>query len=114
MLVGTIMTREELWAKQREERGFDDGELWNLDYTIAEFVLPRLKEFKRINPCCPYGLKEREWNSILHKMIWSFQQKYDDIEFAPKELTEAQKKLWYKRYSEGFKLFGKYFGQLWF
>ena len=38
--------RQDIWKKQREERGFDDTELWGLDCTIARFILPRLKEFK--------------------------------------------------------------------
>ena len=34
------------FTKQRLERGFDDSETWNLDLTIAKFVLPRLESFK--------------------------------------------------------------------
>jgi len=30
------------WSKQREKRGFDDTELWNLDVTISKFLVPRL------------------------------------------------------------------------
>jgi hypothetical protein len=34
---------------QRKTRGFSNEDLWNLDITIAEFVLPRLKVFRG---CC--------------------------------------------------------------
>jgi len=34
------------FKKQRMLRGFDDSELWNLDITIAKFILPRLKAAK--------------------------------------------------------------------
>jgi hypothetical protein len=37
--------REEGYSKQRVERGFDNSELWSLYTGIAEFILPRLKEF---------------------------------------------------------------------
>lgn len=37
--------REKKFAKQRKERGFDNSELWNLDFTIAKFIVPRLKVF---------------------------------------------------------------------
>ena len=30
---------------QRRTRGWDDSDLYSLDYTIAKFVLPRLKVF---------------------------------------------------------------------
>lgn len=30
------------FKQQRLERGFDDSETWNLDYTIARFIVPRL------------------------------------------------------------------------
>ena len=33
--------------QQIKERGFADSELWSLDYTIASFVLPRLKQFRK-------------------------------------------------------------------
>lgn len=105
--------REPIWEQQRKERGFDDRELWNLDHTIANFVLPRLKEFKRCSCGRPNQLTNKEWKAILSKMIWSFESKVNDEQFAPNELTNEQKDLWYKRKNEGFKLFGKWFNDLW-
>lgn len=40
--------REKEFSKQRMERGFDDSETWALDYTIAQFILPRLKRYDEI------------------------------------------------------------------
>lgn len=37
-----------LFEKQREERGFDDSELWSLDCTLFKFLLPRLKALVEI------------------------------------------------------------------
>lgn len=37
------------WQLERNVRGFDTTELWNLDATIAEFVLPRLIAFKEMD-----------------------------------------------------------------
>lgn len=31
---------------QKLTRGFSDEDIWNLDVTIAKFILPRLKEYK--------------------------------------------------------------------
>ena len=37
------------WFIQRRRRGFDDRELWSLDYTIARYVYPRLKVFNKLS-----------------------------------------------------------------
>ena len=44
------------WFIQRRRRGFDERELWGLDYTIAKYVYPRIKAFNKfskvsIAPC---------------------------------------------------------------
>ena len=47
-------------------------ETWNLDYTIAKFVLPRLKLFKKLNNGYPgrEGMETKEkWDEALNKMI---------------------------------------------
>lgn len=77
---------------QRLTRGFDYRELWNLDYTIAKFVAPRLRHFRNYNalgvtPGCmikfdektgmplddPENLAHKEWLNILDKMLYSFE-----------------------------------------
>ena len=40
--------REKKFAKQRKKRGFDESEKWELDCTIADFVIPRLEEYLEI------------------------------------------------------------------
>lgn len=39
--------REKKFRKQRIERGFDDSETWSLRDTIANFILPRLKVYRK-------------------------------------------------------------------
>lgn len=50
-------------------------ELWNLDYTVAKFVLPRLIKFKENSLGFP-GYDEADtmnkWQDILQKMITAF------------------------------------------
>jgi hypothetical protein len=58
--------RHPLWAKQREERGFDDTELWSLDLTIARFLLPRLKALRELSP----SVSEEE----IDRMIAAFEE----------------------------------------
>jgi len=95
------------YKAQRLERGFDDSELWNLDCTIAKFVLPRLKAF-RVNPhgwpsrVCSY----EEWLEILDKIIFalSYIATEDDDDFTDET---------YDKVENGLKLFGIYFRSLW-
>ena len=51
-------------------------ELWNLDYTVAKFVLPRLIKFKENSLGFP-GYDEADtmnkWQDILQKMITAFE-----------------------------------------
>lgn len=41
-------SRKKEWKKQRRKQGFDERELWSLDFTIATFLYPRLIEMKKI------------------------------------------------------------------
>ena len=46
-----MKTSDNRWCKykgQRLSRGFDDSETWNLDTTIAKFIIPRLERFIEI------------------------------------------------------------------
>ena len=101
----------ELFKQQRKARGWDSTECWNLDTTIAKFILPRLKEFREIHCGHPSRLgDEDKWNEILDKMIsaFDFASKEADPKLSWKELeaktAEAQ---------EGFKLFAEYYFDLW-
>ena len=109
---------------QRLTRGWDDSELWSLNYTIAKFTLPRLQRFKNYHMSYPNNdddyKSSEDWQKILDKMIYGLQacihiwyaeekivvddvvyEKYEDIEWD-----------WF-RVSEGLELFGKYFRDLW-
>ena len=105
--------RLELWEEQRKERGFDDRELWDLDNTIAQFILPRLKAFKPYTGSYPIGLTEKKWNHILKEMIWSFELVAAGEEYPPIEYTEEQRVLWRHRKQRGLNLFAKYLSHLW-
>lgn len=92
-------------------------ELWNLDITLAEFALPRLRQFRKetIDPHTVYGfpsnLTLEEWVVILNKIIFSFEmvankfgdEPFDKVVYAKHEL----------KYNEGMNLFKEYFRELW-
>jgi hypothetical protein len=117
-----------IWFWQRLTRGFDDRVIWNLDYKIAEFVLPRLKLFKKKKMGWSndfhdlnyddYNEEERkksdekaekEWNKTIDKMIYSFELIIKDEWKSIEEMKKKDKDI-----EEGLKLFAKYFRELWF
>ena len=63
------------WLKKHNQY-INPKELWNLDYTIAKFVLPRLIKFKENSLGFP-GYDEADtmdkWQAILQKMIAAFE-----------------------------------------
>ena len=94
--------RQKSLRKELKKNGFDRSETWGLDYTIARFVLPRLKYFSENLHGYPGNLTEKKWNKILKKMIYAFENMLDD------EILDKD----YKRIQKGFNLFGKYFQSL--
>ena len=106
---------------QKLTRGYSDKELWGLDFTIAKFVYPRLKAFKRSRRFgFPAELSEEKWEKTLDKMILAFELlcEIEGETIVPKEYLENEKTIdkyfeSEKKIDEGLKLFGKYFRNLW-
>ena len=75
--------RQATWLDQRSTRGFDDTELWNLDTTIAKFILPRLQAYKLAS--------DHEDDKGIDKMIAAFQMIVEGIHFTdfPREMEEG-------------------------
>jgi len=109
----------------------DTNELYNLKYSICEFVLPRLKEFKEIyidkrSPTIPtiyreeiensgfnkkelnFNESEELWIQILEDIILAFELQINEEKFS--ELDSGAIKNKTKR---GLNLFAKYFQDLW-
>jgi hypothetical protein len=98
--------REEVYSKQRIERGFDDSETWSLDTTIAYFILPRLKRFREIKAGHPASITMLEWDSILEKIELGFELTIKDCNGI---ITEDE----VKQMNEGLDLFRQWFFDLW-
>lgn len=99
--------RWEEYTKQRQERGFDDSETWNLDATISKFIYPRLGAFiddvKRLE-CHPGNIPFEEWLDILEEMLKGFEILSQDT-----ERTDDEKKI----IERSLDLFREYFHNLW-
>jgi len=95
---------------QKLVRGWDDSDTWNLDHTIAKFVLPRLKRLKEVQNGYVPRLGEEGWDEVLDKIIFSMELVVKEWDFET--TTEEEREHW-KKAQEGFELFGKYFRDLW-
>ena len=135
----------------------DRYDTWSMDHTLADIILPMLKQLQATKHGAPYTEdldvpeylqshmaqpKENEWDTdslhfmrwdwILDEMIWAFEQKVDDEAdnkffdhtdcnvtnpWDPKYIRPKYDKkghtAWLKRKRNGFRLFGKYFENLW-
>lgn len=102
------------YQEYKKNTGIYPDELWSLDISICNFIIPRLKEFKdTIKECKSYpaNLKSyKEWIKILDKMIFSFEEHKKD-KFIDDEIAREK---YQNKIQEGFKLFIEYFGALWF
>lgn len=110
---------------------FDHSECWDLDDTIAKFVLPRLIVFKKENNGTPIDkdyhgsdvryLSSEKWDEILDTMIWSFNEIASDriydcpgcIDSETGRLSHEKLKLYMDQVQLGIDNFAKYFMNLW-
>lgn len=72
---------QSLYAKQREERGFDDSEFWSFSETMSRFLVDRLKVLKTLKHGCPRGMTPDEYEADIDAMIEGFT-------YSSKEITE--------------------------
>ena len=135
----------------------DRYDTWSMDHTLADIVLPMLRQLQATKQGAPHTddedvpeylrsymaqPKENEWDTdslhfmrwdwILAEMIWAFEQKVaDDAEsqffdhtpcngldpWDPEYIGPLWDKenymKWHDRKANGFRLFGKYYENLW-
>lgn len=118
--------------KQLKKHGeyVDPRECWDLDCTIAKFIIPRLKVFKRDSDCYPgYGDidSSEDWLKILDKMILAFEYVLEndtwwinDSRYKYFAFDDDANERYNKEYTrrrevikEGLGLFAEYFMALW-
>ena len=87
----------------RKNHSYEYLEIYGLYHTIAQFLLSRLKGFKKYTFSNPCNLTMKQWHKILDKMIFAFNAIAKD---------NRNKKNW-DRVKEGLDLFNKYYFDLW-
>ena len=116
--------------------GIPTNELWSLDATLTDYILPRIKAFrsmkrhghplgKNINPDCETSSadderrfayvderREAEWENILFDIEKGFEahkKMIDDIAIqSPAEMTAAEETM-----QKGLQLFAEHYDHLW-
>lgn len=57
------------YAFQRAFRGYDDREIFNLDYEFCKRYLKILEHLKQTHVGHPYNISDNDWETILQEMI---------------------------------------------
>lgn len=82
--------RQKVWRKQRKKRGFDDTEVWNLHYTMYQFMIPRLERFRDITISFPSTETVESYNEKLNFIIDSFKARYELYEKCDISIKEEK------------------------
>lgn len=99
-LADVLHTQQLDFYHQRNWRGFDGSELWNLDMTIVRYLIPRLKRFAK-------NIEGRRDAKDIYEICEGFQMYLDNTSpFPPQKVTDTFRRAW--------NLFKKRFGGLWF
>ena len=100
---------------QRDWRGFDGSEMWSLDSTILDWLIPRLEEFSywASGHGWPNGIKDGEiqyldGGKVTEEIVKGFKL-LKESQYNIGDLSEYQ----YQMINRSFNLFKKHFGDLW-
>lgn len=120
---------------QKKYIHIDKWDTWSMDYTLAEIAYPMLVQLRKDSHGAPFvdpvdvpehlqpthkpkddvdNTHFERWNWVLDEMIYAFDCKVnkDDVMLRFKDDLDAARKE-QDRISNGFRLFGKYYENLW-
>jgi len=128
---------------QKVKVHIDKWDTWSMDSTLAPIILPMLKQLKETKHGGPYVYPEDvpaklrptkqelleytknsktdskwfdRWDYVLDEMIWAFEQKCRDDWMSDYDYNKWDREganAHQERMTNGFKLFGKYYENLW-
>ena len=120
--------------EEREQAGMQitihSWDTWNMDHTLALIIHPMLIQLKKTKHGYPAHLTEERWDEIMDEMIWAFEQKtnenWNEKYYGPlvdnpdnilgkdfEWVDEEGLKKHQERITQGLKLFGEYYENLW-
>lgn len=126
---------------QKMKIRIDKYDTWSMDHTLAYIIVPMLKQLKDTrhgspmvddedvpeefrstsappvkNEWDPDSNFEKRWDWVMDEMIWAFEQKCRDDwmeDYYYNKWDQEGAKAHQERMSNGFRLFGKYYENLW-
>lgn len=118
---------EQLWEKiksaiKRARKNYDDFDLYDVSSSFIERYIRILTEFKQKTCSFPFSMSEEEWDNILQEMIdhLKLMNEEDIVAILSKGMPEDYevnyREVWRIQQlhkDEFFKLFSKYFYDLW-
>lgn len=107
-------SRHRSFRQQRESRGFDDTELWNLDYSIVKFILARLKYARDwdVYPSLSIEYKENDGSIDWVKSKEGSRKILDEIIVGLESYIKLDKKD-LDQFNKSLELLMKHFSKLW-
>lgn len=131
--------KEIKWFLQRGFRGYSDRDVWAMDIWFENTIIPMLEQLQKTKHGYPMDMTEQQWNITLDNMINYFKEStekycsekneyeeeylnsmYEDNQedfkkLRDKWLDREEKIADYKTHmkDKAFKLFSKYFYNLW-
>lgn len=103
------------------KKKISNKELRNLDYTIIDWLVPRLKAFKKQTNNYPYDSTYEEWTIIIDKIIkglnaYKAERPWDENILMQENLD--QDKVFYAQansdFKEAMRLLTEHFSSLWY
>jgi hypothetical protein len=123
-----------LSSKQKVYIRIDPWDTWNMDDTLAEIILPMLRQLVDTKHGAPYVENEdrpehlradkppqyetdefhhQAWDWVLDEMIYAFDCKVNEESPIMRMDSMEDVEVEQARISNGFRLFGKYYENLW-
>ena len=105
----------------KRKKKISDKELRNFDYTIIDWLVPRLKAFKKQRNNYPYDSTYKEWVTIIDKIIkglnaYKAERPWDENISIQKNLD--QDNVFYAQtnsdFKEAMRLLTEHFSSLWY
>lgn len=100
------------WMFQRAKYGYCYKDLWNLDYTLGNYIANILTGLADITHVCPPNLTPDQWDHLLHTIAYNFYvgvdedfwenpfDKFISYTLNYSDLDEEQKKNWDEWFKE--------------
>lgn len=102
-----LLKRDVRFFVQRFTRGWDDGETFSLDHSLAKLIAPRLRRYRELSIGTPPDVGHDTWERILDTMVEGFEFIASEEYFN----TEDEEK--HAKAREARDLFHRHFHELW-